>query len=160
MLRKVMLMSLSQKPPKRSQRLVGRCPAVTDRSNAPPRRVNARACDHSAFPSISGTQATVYATEGVTGLSQKCRTTMERRWCLGTGSNRRHFDFQSPALPTELPRRTAAAGRPRWRAAAIGRARSEEHTSELQSLMRHSYAVFCLNKKKTQPHIIQTYTQL
>src|SRR3546814_3264216 len=28
-------------------------------------------------------------------------------------------------------------------------ARSEEHTSELQSLMRISYAVFCLNKKKT-----------
>src|SRR3546814_1045483 len=35
-------------------------------------------------------------------------------------------------------------------------ARSEEHTSELQSLMRISYAVFCLKKKKlqnmTQPH--------
>src|SRR3546814_7169881 len=30
-----------------------------------------------------------------------------------------------------------------------GTRRSEEHTSELQSLMRHSYAVFCL-KKKTQ----------
>src|SRR3546814_7958679 len=32
--------------------------------------------------------------------------------------------------------------------------RSEEHTSELQSLMRISYAVFCLKKKKTQanPH--------
>src|SRR3546814_10862366 len=29
-------------------------------------------------------------------------------------------------------------------------ARSEEHTSELQSLMRSSYAVFCLNKKKQQ----------
>src|SRR3546814_3593431 len=29
-----------------------------------------------------------------------------------------------------------------------GRARSEEHTSELQSLMRISYAVFCLKKKK------------
>src|SRR3546814_1896433 len=27
------------------------------------------------------------------------------------------------------------------------RERSEEHTSELQSLMRHSYAVFCLKKK-------------
>src|SRR3546814_2654538 len=27
--------------------------------------------------------------------------------------------------------------------------RSEEHTSELQSLMRISYAVFCLNRKKT-----------
>src|SRR3546814_3303083 len=29
----------------------------------------------------------------------------------------------------------------------LGSARSEEHTSELQSLMRISYAVFCLNKK-------------
>src|SRR3546814_4075191 len=29
-------------------------------------------------------------------------------------------------------------------------ARSEEHTSELQSLMRISYAVFCLQKKKTK----------
>src|SRR3546814_2656360 len=32
---------------------------------------------------------------------------------------------------------------------AIQLNRSEEHTSELQSLMRISYAVFCLNKKKT-----------
>src|SRR3546814_7284279 len=31
-----------------------------------------------------------------------------------------------------------------------GSRRSEEHTSELQSLMRISYAVFCLKKKKTQ----------
>src|SRR3546814_6221450 len=31
-----------------------------------------------------------------------------------------------------------------------GEARSEEHTSELQSLMRSSYAVFCLKKKKQQ----------
>src|SRR3546814_3382202 len=31
----------------------------------------------------------------------------------------------------------------------IGLNRSEEHTSELQSLMRISYAVFCLKKKKT-----------
>src|SRR3546814_3466047 len=30
--------------------------------------------------------------------------------------------------------------------------RSEEHTSELQSLMRISYAVFCLKKKKTLVH--------
>src|SRR3546814_4239683 len=30
-------------------------------------------------------------------------------------------------------------------------ARSEEHTSELQSLMRISYAVFCLKKKKNSP---------
>src|SRR3546814_1002535 len=32
------------------------------------------------------------------------------------------------------------------------RGRSEEHTSELQSLMRISYAVFCLKKKKQHPN--------
>src|SRR3546814_5299559 len=41
-----------------------------------------------------------------------------------------------------------------WRIAAPGGrvARSEEHTSELQSLMRISYAVFCLQKKKRTEH--------
>src|SRR3546814_1591484 len=38
----------------------------------------------------------------------------------------------------------------RW-LAWLGR-RSEEHTSELQSLMRISYAVFCLKKKKNKTH--------
>src|SRR3546814_8884358 len=41
-------------------------------------------------------------------------------------------------------------------------ARSEEHTSELQSLMRISYAVFCLKKKnktKTSHDIITTYNK-
>src|SRR3546814_2535254 len=54
-----------------------------------------------------------------------------------------------------LPRRARlaetahrAALHPRPEAAAL--ARSEEHTSELQSLMRISYAVFCLKKKKKQ----------
>src|SRR3546814_3577296 len=44
---------------------------------------------------------------------------------------------------------------------ALGRVlllpRSEEHTSELQSLMRISYAVFCLKKKKIM-HLIRTPT--
>src|SRR3546814_3710455 len=35
------------------------------------------------------------------------------------------------------------------------RVRSEEHTSELQSLMRISYAVFCLKKKKTSHNILK-----
>src|SRR3546814_1775860 len=35
--------------------------------------------------------------------------------------------------------------------------RSEEHTSELQSLMRISYAVFCLKKKKKQQHTQTDY---
>src|SRR3546814_9442793 len=34
--------------------------------------------------------------------------------------------------------------------------RSEEHTSELQSLMRISYAVFCLKKKNQQQHTHNT----
>src|SRR3546814_7640574 len=37
-----------------------------------------------------------------------------------------------------------------------GLGRSEEHTSELQSLMRISYAVFCLNKKNTNKTTIST----
>src|SRR3546814_7651843 len=57
------------------------------------------------------------------------------------------------------PRRPAGhadrGDHPRWGADHRGRpplrpARSEEHTSELQSLMRISYAVFCLKKKKIQ----------
>src|SRR3546814_9262455 len=45
------------------------------------------------------------------------------------------------------PRAMADRGDLRRRPPA--RPRSEEHTSELQSLMRISYAVFCLKKKKT-----------
>src|SRR3546814_1374895 len=44
-----------------------------------------------------------------------------------------------------------------WRLPRGATARSEEHTSELQSLMRISYAVFCL-KKKNQPSHNSTYT--
>src|SRR3546814_2990461 len=56
------------------------------------------------------------------------------------------------AAARPLHTRTEAAARPapqRWAAlrGLSGRCRSEEHTSELQSLMRISYAVFCLKKK-------------
>src|SRR3546814_10837062 len=50
--------------------------------------------------------------------------------------------------PSMLPAAQAASNRARA-------ARSEEHTSELQSLMRISYAVFCL-KKKNKSHSIHT----
>src|SRR3546814_7661839 len=50
------------------------------------------------------------------------------------------------------------------RAAQLGlRTRSEEHTSELQSLMRISYAVFCLKKKKHEIkkyHTFESHTNL
>src|SRR3546814_2531828 len=52
------------------------------------------------------------------------------------------FDCQSSTCPLRAPQReSTAALRP------AGTRRSEEHTSELQSLMRTSYAVFCLKKK-------------
>src|SRR3546814_10762054 len=51
------------------------------------------------------------------------------------------------------PERALAAARASGRHEDEGwRVRSEEHTSELQSLMRISYAVFCLKKKTTQHH--------
>src|SRR3546814_1865048 len=50
-----------------------------------------------------------------------------------------------------LPADTVRPGRLAQRQLSAGELaqRSEEHTSELQSLMRNSYAVFCLKQKKT-----------
>src|SRR3546814_10258417 len=62
------------------------------------------------------------------------------------------MDWLLPApLPREwlLPACQVREGPLARQAAARAGARSEEHTSELQSLMRISYAVFCLKKKKT-----------
>src|SRR3546814_4640278 len=65
--------------------------------------------------------------------------------------------------PVGLPRRATLG---HWRvsspplatiASSFAIARSEEHTSELQSLMRISYAVFCLKKKKKE-HTTVCYT--
>src|SRR3546814_8439466 len=79
--------------------------------------------------------------------------------------------FRSPAgdyaavQPAQLPNFQAdQAVDPQYEAGGDGslhtysrrwheRRRSEEHTSELQSLMRISYAVFCLKKKKTNTNI-------
>src|SRR3546814_5262315 len=58
----------------------------------------------------------------------------------------------APAQPPPVQPQSLAAARSRHGyslATSLGRRRrSEEHTSELQSLMRISYAVFCLKKKK------------
>src|SRR3546814_3646995 len=44
-----------------------------------------------------------------------------------------------------------------YRDEAVRDIRSEEHTSELQSLMRISYAVFCLKKKKNEINEIESH---
>src|SRR3546814_7985450 len=80
------------------------------------------------------------------------------------------FDrFRSLSLGAAVDRgRRCRADRPddRGREAAratlgqrqYGVGRSEEHTSELQSLMRTSYAVFCLKKKNQQTNLYKLYS--
>src|SRR3546814_9499317 len=58
---------------------------------------------------------------------------------------RRH---RNRALAREGAQESRLGLRRRGQAQLLFRCRSEEHTSELQSLMRISYAVFCLKKKK------------
>src|SRR3546814_9922825 len=75
---------------------------------------------------------------------------------LPARSSAQYFQVSEPepsVWPFQLPRNMGPAG-----TKMVGRSieaapisnRSEEHTSELQSLMRISYAVFCLKKKKTK----------
>src|SRR3546814_10218396 len=85
------------------------------------------------------------------------RSTLEVR---DSGGGSWTFDRDNATLRVETPRTPFIS----WFGGGNGRAvltlpdelegaRSEEHTSELQSLMRISYAVFCLKKKKNKhPH--------
>src|SRR3546814_3282240 len=61
---------------------------------------------------------------------------------LATSSRSSKATTGSSSSPTDCARVAPIMRRSR------SRDRSEEHTSELQSLMRNSYAVFCLKKKK------------
>src|SRR3546814_9771040 len=106
--------------------------------------------------------------DAVPGLPGRRRGIIPRYFARGTPD-----DFVQSARPPDLPRlrpgRASAPGRrpelpdhadradrgdvlpddPPADEARQGTPRSEEHTSELQSLMRISYAVFCLKTKKT-----------
>src|SRR3546814_2964197 len=59
--------------------------------------------------------------------------------------------FLDSAFPSAIADRISAAYEELGERLRLPDPRSEEHTSELQSLMRISYAVFCL-KKKQKPH--------
>src|SRR3546814_1252755 len=78
------------------------------------------------------------------------RFAARRTSTMRTGATRTSFIALAVSLSL-LPLSAARA----FVGAACGE-RSEEHTSELQSLMRISYAVFCLKKKKKQTKINAT----
>src|SRR3546814_1377635 len=73
---------------------------------------------------------------------------------LPWADHRRHSNSRGDSATPSTTRSPASFRRAcAWKKSAMScstsaRARSEEHTSELQSLMRISYAVFCLKKKK------------
>src|SRR3546814_15897844 len=71
----------------------------------------------------------------------------EARLCHRVGLGRRQVSQIAERSRHPRQRRFARPGCQLLNLKLTGRFRSEEHTSELQSLMRSSYAVFCLKKK-------------
>src|SRR3546814_7156078 len=94
-------------------------------------------------------------------ISSRPSSEMTRRSASVNGWDSMNVSLSSRPPPTELTthehgarlRRTRLFMLLRWRPLS----RSEEHTSELQSLMRISYAVFCLKKKKKTPQLNNQY---
>src|SRR3546814_6230171 len=93
----------------------------------------AAAGDQGAVPAAAGGAAPAGHVRMRPGLRNTCRSGFSRGLLKGVAA------FRGKLVAEAAPAR-----------------RSEEHTSELQSLMRISYAVFCLKKKKTKNH---TYKQ-
>src|SRR3546814_7771611 len=94
------------------------------------------------------------ASNGVSPVSRTASSAIRNIWTIG----RRGLGMTFTSLGTKLGRRphgtppdfhTASQSCFIFTVSGWGLAgRSEEHTSELQSLMRISYAVFCLKKKR------------
>src|SRR3546814_6982952 len=81
----------------------------------------------------------------VTVLGERCDRLEEGLACfLGDGP----VEGEPPGDALRGEEQVLAEAARRTQGEDVGRIRSEEHTSELQSLMRISYAVLCLKKKK------------
>src|SRR3546814_8914122 len=101
---------------------------------------------------IAADLAVERADRGPIGLEQGNQDIFHRRAPVFTGLDR----GLDRTLPKHWSRSAASWGPEAAPEAGVARTtstplagRSEEHTSELQSLMRNSYAVFCLKKKTT-----------
>src|SRR3546814_5756899 len=86
---------------------------------------------------------------GARPAARASRRGARKSLCARAGAR---FRIRDPRFGGAAERRGAASRRCLTEAAdgRPSRKRSEEHTSELQSLMRNSYAVFCLKKKTTK----------
>src|SRR3546814_5598269 len=108
--------------------------------------------ENGACQEAAGWKDHLPATPGGTGIDGPldrrgihCRSVAARAIVRDVDHKGRDSDFTSAYIlnPIRVARLRAS-----HRAAENDQQRSEEHTSELQSLMRISYAVFCLKKKK------------
>src|SRR3546814_6751431 len=107
----------------------------------------------------------VYSENGRVVLMEKgTRVLGEYRGGIQQGQNRLFVLWTRAVTPQGVRIDLASPG-----ADALGRAglagavdsfRSEEHTSELQSLMHISYAVFCLKKKKNKPPVTKNTQEI
>src|SRR3546814_2081409 len=134
---------MPRRPEPRSAKNGGRC----SEANKPQRRRVAEAC---ASPRNKFENRARYLPEPATprvAVPPRCHraTRGSGRPRTGAGGRRRR---SSPDRATAPCWRAPPAIRDRG-----ARTRSEEHTSELQLLMRISYAVFCLKKKNTERHV-------
>src|SRR3546814_1255875 len=94
----------------------------------------------------------VASTPSVTNMA--ISTSTKKNVFMGSDLKRQTWGGAS-GFPSEDPNGAPVPGPARCRAAA----RSEAHTSELQSLMRISYAVFCLTNKTTKKYKQSTSTR-
>src|SRR3546814_6256391 len=90
------------------------------------------------------------------GLGEDAPVARPGRAATATGGSRMNHDNRDARFDAAMRQLHESAvdrvsGRTRLQLQQAPRTRSEEHTSELQSLMRTSYAVFCL-KKKSKPN--------
>src|SRR3546814_6053889 len=131
--------------PPRSTRTDTLFPYTTLFRSSPARRGWRRRADREARPHQprledgEGRQALRFR-----GARRRRRRQGPRRLRPRQGPRGSRSDFEGDRRGEEGDDPRSAARRPH----AASRRRSEEHTSELQSLMRTSYAVFCLKKKK------------
>src|SRR3546814_9923443 len=102
---------------------------------------------HFSPVSSSASPPTLKNTTSLPGLRRLCLRTSSVIWPL-TDEEAPCTMICTPSARAALSLSDAPAGPP-WLSYSTS-CRSEEHTSELQSLMRISYAVFCLKKQNTR----------